>query len=173
MKQTLLIAIIFLSASPVRADFFYKLVGYQCDAKADAVVLTYTGALNEAGKKVMKQKGPQQWDPWSLIVKTKDGNSVLTMKSIHGECQLSDGIYAITISPAPGNANLQGMCGGSITAWVDVKRGAETVLPRQTLENGDCHVAEPVTTKIVIQPRGKRPVITKVPFDDFYKTGPR
>jgi hypothetical protein len=169
VKQTLVLAIILFSAAPARADFVYKLVGYECDAKAGAVILTYAGALNEAGKKMMKQKGPQQWDPWSLIVRTKDGNSVLSMKTVHGQCRLQDGIYDITIGPAPGNANLQGMCGGFITAWAEVKRGAETVWSRQTFENGDCHAAEPVTTRIVIEAGGKRPVVTKVPFDNFIK----
>lgn len=55
----------------------------------------------------------------------------------------------MTRSSRPGSGNLQGMCGGFITAWAEVKRGAEVVLPRQTFEHGDCHMAEPVTTKIV------------------------
>lgn len=171
MKQLLALAVILilLSAAPARADFVYKLVGYECDAKAGAIVLTYSGALNEAGKKMMKQKGPRQWDPWSLIVKTKDGNAVLSQKTVHGQCQLPDGIYDITIGPEPGNANLQGMCGGFITAWAEVKRGAEIILRRQTFEYGDCHAAEPVTTKIVIEAGGKKPVVTKVPFDEFVK----
>lgn len=54
MKQIIVLAVVFLSAAPARADFLYKLVGYQCDPEADEVVLTYTGALNEAGKKMMK-----------------------------------------------------------------------------------------------------------------------
>jgi hypothetical protein len=169
VKQSLVVAVILLSAAPARADFVYKLVGYQCDPKADAVVLTYTGALDGAGKKMMKQKGPQQWDPWSLIVRTKDGNSVLSQKTVHGQCHLSDGIYDITIGPEPGNTNLQGMCGGFVTAWAEVKRGTEPILRRQTFEFGDCHAAEPVTTKIVIEAGGKLPVVTKVPFEDFVK----
>jgi hypothetical protein len=61
------------------------------------------------------------------------------------------------------------MCGGFITARVEVKRGSETTLPRQTFEFGDCHAAEPVTTKVVIAAGGKAPVVTKVPPEDFVK----
>lgn len=163
------VAVILLSGPPARADFVHKVVGYQCDPKADALVITYASALNEAGRKMTGQKGPRQWDPWSLVVKTKDGNAVLARKTVHGECRLSDGVYDITIGPEPGNANLQGMCGGFITAWTEVKRGAETILRRQTFEFGDCHAAEPVTTKIVIAGGGKPPVVTKVAFEDFVK----
>jgi hypothetical protein len=169
VKRTLVLTIILFSAAPARADLLYKLVGYQCDEKADTVVLTYTGALNKAGKKLMRQKGSRQWDPWSLIVLTKDGNSVLSQKTVHGHCRLQDGIYNITIGPKPGNANLQGMCGGFITAWAEVRRDTEVIWPRQSFESGDCHAPEPVTTKIVIQSGAKRPVVTKVPFDDFIK----
>jgi hypothetical protein len=169
MKWLLAIAMIVLSASTAYADFFYKLVGYECDEKADAVILTYAGALNEAGKEMMKNKGPRQWDPWKLIVRDKKNrNYIGSQKTVGGQCKLSDGIYDITIGPLPGNANLQGKCGGFMSAWAEVKRGSDVVLPRHAFEFGDCHVAEPVTTKIVIE-AGKAPVIKKVPWDEFYR----
>ena len=169
MKSLLVIAAIVLSTTSAHADFFYKLVGYECDEKANAVILTYVGALNEAGKKMMKNKGPQQWDPWSLIDKMKDNNHIGSLKTVHGQCKLTDGVYEITIGALPGNSNLQGICGGFMSAWAEVRRGSEIVLPRHAFEFGDCHVAQPVTTKIIIEAGGKEPVIKKVPWDDFYK----
>ncbi len=170
MKSLIVLAAIILSTASAHADFFYKLVGYECDEKANAVILRYVGARDEAGKTMMKNKGPQQWDPWSLIVKDKKNSSyIASHKTIHGQCQLSDGIYEITIGPLPGNANLQGMCGGFMSAWAEVRRGSEIVLPRHAFEFGDCHVAQPVTTKIIIEGGGKEPVIKEVPWDDFYK----
>ncbi len=113
MRLLVPIVVILLSTTTAHADFFYKLVGYECDEKANAVILTYTGARNGAGKKMMKNKGPQQWDPWSLIVKDKKNrNYIGSHKTVNSQCKLSDGIYEITIGPLPGNANLQGMCGG-------------------------------------------------------------
>ena len=170
MKWVFAIAMIFLSTSTAYADFFYKLVGYECDEKTNAVILTYTGALNEAGKEMMKNKGPRQWDPWKLIVRDKKNrNFIGSQKTVGGQCKLSDGIYDITIGPLPGNANLQGKCGGFMSAWAEVKRGMDVVLPRHAFEFGDCHVAEPVSTKIIIEAGGKAPVINKVPWDEFYK----
>ena len=170
MKWVFAIAMIFLSTSTAYADFFYKLVGYECDENANAVILTYTGALNEAGKEMMKNKGPRQWDPWKLIIRDKKNRDWIgSHKTAGGQCKLSDGTYDITIGPLPGNANLQGMCGGFMSAWAEVRRGSEIVLPRHAFEFGDCHVAQPVTTKIIIEAGGKEPVIKKVPWDDFYR----
>ena len=168
MKGVLVIAAILVSTSTAYADFFYKLVGYECDRDANAVILSYVGAHNEAGKKMMKNKGPRQWDPWSFIEKKK-GSYIDSLKTVHGQCELTDGAYEITIGALPGNANLQGICGGFMSAWAEVRRGSETVLPRHAFEFGDCHSPQPVTTKIVIEAGGKEPVIQKVPWDDFYR----
>jgi hypothetical protein len=170
VKLLLVIATIVLSTSTAYADFFYKLVGYECDEKADAVILTYKGALNEAGKEMMKNKSPRQWDPWKLIIRDKKKRDWIgSHKTVGGQCKLSDGTYDIIIGPLPGNANLQGKCGGFMSAWAEVRRGSEIVLPRHMFEFGDCHVAEPVTTEIIIEAGGKEPVIQKVPWDEFYK----
>ncbi len=171
MKGLLLIAVVLLWITPACADSFYKLVGYECDEKADRVILTYSGALNEAGKRMMKNRGPRQWDPWKLIVKDRKNRDFIgSHETVKGQCKLSDGIYEITIGPLPGNANLQGMCGGFMSAWAEVRRGSDVVLPRHAFEFGDCHVIEPVTTKIVIEAGGKEPAIERVPWDEFYKT---
>jgi len=173
MKYLLVIAAIILSTTSAQADFFYKLVGYECDEKANAVILTYAGALNEAGKKMMKIKSPRQWDPWSLIVKDKKNrNYIGSLETVYGQCKLSDGIYEITIGALPGNGNLQGKCGGFMSAWAEVRRDSEIVLPRHAFEYVDCHVAQPITTKIIIEADGKEPVIKKVSWDDFYKKPP-
>lgn len=171
VSKTLLLAVVaVLSATSARADFFYKLVGYQCDEKADVLVLTYRGGLNEAGKTMMKNKGPREWDPWKLIIKgKKNRNLIASHKTVRGQCKLSDGLYDIAIGPLPGNANLQGMCGGFMSARAEVKRDSKIILPRHDFEFGDCHVTQPVTTKITIQAGSKEPVIEKIPWDDFYK----
>jgi hypothetical protein len=171
MKGILAVAVMILCiTSNAHGDFFYKLVGYECDEKADAVILTYSGALNEAGKKMLKNKGPRQWDPWSLIIRdTKNRDLIASHKNINNQCTLSDGVYDITIGPQPGNANLQGKCGGFMSAWAEVKHGQEIILPRHSFEFGDCHMAEPVTVKVVVETGGKKPVITKIPWDVFYK----
>jgi hypothetical protein len=166
MKSLLATAIV-LSALPAHADFLHKLVGYECDTKANAVILQYAAGFNEAGKRLMETKGPREWDPWSLI-KTKN-NHIQSMKTVGGTCGLTDGVYNITIGALPGNSNLQGMCGGTVSAWAEVKRGSVTVLKRHMFESPDCHTADnPVTVRIVIEP-GKEPAITQISRDEFYQ----
>ncbi|MCE5308897.1 MAG: hypothetical protein LLG20_14760 [Acidobacteriales bacterium] len=169
MKPLNVIAVVCLTCVSVRADFFYKLVGYKCNGKA--IVITYAGAPNEAGKKMMKSKNPRQWDPWKLITLTKDKNSIDSLKTVGGQCALEDGTYDVTFGALPGNANLQGMCGGFMSAWVEVKRGADAILPRHRFESPDCHSsrANSVTVRIVIEPGGKKPAIETVPGEDFYR----
>lgn len=170
MKTLIAVTLVVLSTTSAHADFFYKLVGYECDEKANAVVFTYVGAHNEAGENMIKNKGPLQWDPWSLVVTDRENEDLVgSLKTVNGQCTLSDGIYQITIGPLPGNGNLQGKCGGFISAWAEVRRGSETVLPRHAFEYGDCHVAQPVTAEIIVEAGGKEPVVRKVPWDDFYR----
>jgi hypothetical protein len=168
LGKIFMFGIIALWAGPAHADFFYKLVGYECNEKTNSVILIYNGALNETGLRMIKNKGPRQWDPWKLIVKSKDGNFVRSHKTIHAQCKLSDGTYGITIGPLPGNGSLQGMCGGFMTAWAEVRRGTEMILPRHSFEYGDCNTSQPVTTKIIIESGSKKPVIEKMSWDDFY-----
>lgn len=170
MKSLLVIGTLLLSVAPARADGFYKLVGYVCDAKANALILTYAGGLNEAGKKLMKNKGPRQWDPWSLIETTVDKSSIDSTKTVHGECRLEDGFYEIMLGPLPGNFNLQGMCGGFMSAWAEVRRGSVVVLPRHKFEFPDCHSSSnPITVRIRIEAGGGKPVIETVSWEAFYK----
>ncbi len=168
MKRVLIALPLLLLVSTARADDFYKRVGYDCDIQNDAVILTYAGASKEAGKKMMK-KSPKQWDPWSLVVKDKKNKDFIgSHKTVYGQCTLSDGVYRITIGPLPGNANLQGKCGGFMSAWAEVKRGDDEILPRHEFEFGDCHVTKPVTTKITIKAGGGAPGIDQVSWDAFY-----
>lgn len=167
MKALLATVAIVLSAAPAKADFLHKLAGYECDTKANALILHYVAGFNEAGKRMKQNKGPREWDPWSLI-NVKD-SLVQSTKTVGGQCVLSDGAYDIAIGPLPGNANLQGMCGGSISAWVEVKRGSDTVIKRHMFESPDCHSSvHPVTVRIVIEP-GREPAITQISRDEYYR----
>jgi hypothetical protein len=82
MRWLLAVAMMILSTSTAYADSFYKLVGYECDEKADAVILTYKGALNEAGKEMMKNKSPRQWDPWKLIIRDTKKRELILQRNV-------------------------------------------------------------------------------------------
>ncbi|MDD4357088.1 MAG: hypothetical protein PHN98_07530 [Smithellaceae bacterium] len=169
MKKVLIISIIIFSVSVANADSFYKLVGYECGEKANSIKISYLGAYNEAGKEMIKNKGPRQWDPWELIESMKDDDHIGSLKTVKRKCKLKDGIYTITIGPVPGNFNIQGRCGAFMSAWAEVRKGSKVILPQYVFE-ADCHNTEiPVTTEIVIKAGCKKHHFTKVAWDEFYK----
>jgi hypothetical protein len=140
-------------------------VGYSCDTANDQLIVYYKGAYNEAGEEMLKQKGENEWDPWSLIETDEDGEIIRSIKTIERTCALAHGSYQIRLGPSPGNSKVTGMCGAHMGAWVEVLRSSEVIVPKQGL-GPDCDLKAPVTTKITISPK---PVITTVPADDFYR----
>jgi hypothetical protein len=167
MKRMLVLIVFVISAVPVYADWLHKLVGYDCDEIRDAIILTYRGAYNEAGEAMMANKGPHEWDPWSLVAKMKDDDHIDSLKTAEGECRLSDGVYKITIGPTPGNFNIQGICGGWMTAWAEVRRGSELILPHYDFEDDCLSMKASVTTEVVIKAGNKRPIIKTVSGNEF------
>jgi hypothetical protein len=169
MKKVLIISIIMFSISVANADSFYKLVGYECRKKANSITISYLGAYNEAGEEMMKNKGPQQWDPGELIESMKDEDHIGSLKTIKRKCKLKDGTYTITIGPVPGNSNIQGQCGAWMTAWAEVKHGSKVILPRYNFEAWCDDTETPVTTAITIKAGKNKPIIKTIPWNEFYK----
>ena len=166
MFRSILVILLLMVATPAHADWFHILVGYKCDTENNAVVLTYRGAYNEDGERMIKNKGPQEWDPWSLT-KT-DGRGIFSRrKTVGGECQLKDGSYKIEIGPQPMNTNINGRCGAAMTAWAEVWQGLKVILARQNFEVY-CLGDHPVTTEILIRSGGREIVMKKVPSAEFY-----
>lgn len=169
MRTILIIIAILFSATAAYADWFYKLVGYSCDTKANTITITYQGAYNEAGEAMIKTKGPQQWDPGELIESMKDVDHIGSLKTIKRKCKLRDGVYTITIGPVPGNTNIQGECGSWTTAWAEVRRGSKVILPHRNFEAWCDDSQTPVITKIIIKAGNDKPIIKTIPWNDFYK----
>ncbi|MBN1473376.1 MAG: hypothetical protein JW914_02060 [Syntrophaceae bacterium] len=169
MKKVLVIFFIMFSISVANADTFYKLVGYKCNKISNSITISYLGAYNEAGEEMMKNKGPQQWDPWELIATMKDEDHIGSLKTIKRNCILNDGTYTITIGPSPGSLNIQGACGGWIRAWAEVKRDSKVILPQYYFEAWCSDTQTPVTTAITIKAGKNKPIIKTIPWDEFYK----
>lgn len=153
---------------PAHADAFFKLVGYQCDAKEDRLTLTYDAAANGAGQRMLESKADRQWDPW-LLIDMADESLIRSMRTVQGSCALSDGVYDIELGPVPGNMNTVGRCGAWISAWAEVRQGTHVVYPRTDFESGvDCFYANGViTTRVEIAPRRSRHRITQHPAEEL------
>jgi hypothetical protein len=168
LMKKLLALVLCMSSGLAHADWFYKLAGYTCDAKNNQLLLTYDGAYNEEGEAMLAHKTKTQWDPWSLVTTTDDGDHIKSRKTAHGSCKLSDGIYQVEIRPVPGNSNIQGRCGAWATAGARVMKGNKAIYSISSFESDCLDTDTPVTTRVVIQ-AGKPAEVRTVKGNDFYK----
>jgi len=160
---------VLLFARSASADVFYKLVGYQCDRENDRIVISYRGAYNEDGEAMVQSKGPDEWQPESLIKSMRDRDHIGELETIHRTCKLKDGVYTVSLGTSPGNFNIQGRCGAHFSAWVEIMRDQQKVVPHLELE-ADCHdVTAPVITQVVVEAGGKEPSRVETPYDEFYR----
>ena len=66
------------------ADTVDQLLSYTCDQKADQIVLDMQSASDEAGAALIKNQGPNAWDPWSLLATGGRGGELVTgVYSVH------------------------------------------------------------------------------------------
>lgn len=156
------------------ADSFYTLVGYECEN--DRLTLTYDGAYNEDGKKMVANKRDTQWDPKKLVTieETEEYARIVDTTSVKAECVLSDGVYQIELFPYPGNSNIQGLCG----AWMGAK--AKVIKDNKTLYENifseDCHhrnyfypEIEGITiSRVIFTPKQVKPQIVSSSVEDFH-----
>lgn len=162
-SQARLIAVscLYFIAGSLQAAPEYVLAGYECDKANDQLILTYDPAADESD---VSTKKATQWEPWTLVV-AKDEDHIGSLKTVRRKCRLSDGTYEISITPSPGNFNVQGRCGAWITAGAKVTKGTKLIYRIDRFEN-DCHdYKNPITTKVVIKPRNHPPQVQTISAD--------
>jgi hypothetical protein len=168
MSRFLLALSLLALATPASADWFYRFVGYTCDAKRDRLVIHYEGVSNEEGELRRSAARPNVWEPDSLIASMKDDDHIGDLTVIEKPCKTQHASYLLRLGPTPGDYNIQGSCGAVVTAWVEVRRNGRLLLPRYELE-GDCHDMDaPVTTRIDFAGNA-RPRFTKMKPSEFIK----
>jgi hypothetical protein len=162
--RIVLILLLLFATSAVRADSFYKLVGYTCDPRANRLVVTYDAAANSAGYAMMSGKSITQWDPWNLLT-MKDEVHIKSVRTIVRKCRLSDGIYTVSLGPVPGNWNLEGRCGAWMSAWAEVRRGTRVIYAHADFEQGvGCFYTDGnIITRVEVQPKQHEPRTTSRP----------
>jgi hypothetical protein len=167
MKRLLTLGLLLAGTQGATADQFHKLVKYECLPKAGRLVVSLKGAYNEEGKRLLQMKGPDEWNPWSLVDIKDDKNEtrIIGRRSVSRTCSLADGEYHVQIFPSPGNENILGTCGVEMSVGVVIKKAERTVV--EAAFEGDCHAHDPVVVEVAV--RGGTSKIKRIPKDAFYK----
>ena len=151
------------------ADYFHALVGIKCNAQTDRLVVYYIGAYNEEGEALIARKNENEWTPGELIASMEDDDHIGELKTIVRTCELSHGKYEILIGPSPGNMNIQGQCGAQLSAWVEITRYGNVLVPRRGFEPW-CHDLDgEVLTRVTIHSISKTPRFTTIKYNEFFR----
>ncbi|WP_457437655.1 hypothetical protein [Pseudomonas sp. TE3786] len=151
-----------------QADWFYTLMGYECDSANDQLIVYYKGAYNEEGSAMTTAKTKNEWEPDDFIQSMKDESHIGTLKTVKRVCHLRSGDLSAEFGAIPGNSDIEGMCGGVIVGWVEVKRGKAIVLKKLALEDPCQSGSSEVTTRIVFKGKAE-PAFTKISAHKFYR----
>jgi hypothetical protein len=133
-------------------DSIYTVVGFQCDAANDILLLTYDGAYGLTGENLVRDKKPDQWDLWSLYY---------AHQTIRKQCRLSDGEYELSIS-----VYNTGSCPDCYGIWAKVTHGSKVVL-NEGLHGFEGPPTQTVIAQAVIKSHDVQPELTKLTWDDF------
>lgn len=156
---------LFFSAN-AESDEFYELIRYECNQQNNTVSVEYVGAYNEDGKTLFANKTENDWNPWDLIVVSKNSH-VEKIKTIRKTCKLTDGMYKISIRPSPCNSNLLGMDGGMMMAGATISK-QNNVLISGSFGACQIHDEEMLTTKISIRSGNKSPIVEHMPAKEYF-----
>jgi hypothetical protein len=133
-------------------------VWFDCDPVANRLVISYDNAW-ALGEKLQ---------PGTLLV-MRDDDHIARVKTLHRQCLLSDGAYEIRIWAAPGNFNVQGECGGEVSAGMEIRHRGKRLSYVKSFEPF-CHALnEAVLTRVEIRPGSRRPIEHRVPLSEFYR----
>lgn len=163
LLRCLLMVLSVLVAAPAAAESTAVIV--ECATKDDFVAVHYVAADGAQDRALSQLPGAERIDPWTLV-EVKD-DQIVDQHSATKECTLSDGTYTITIGATPGNYNVQGGCGGHMSASANIYKDKHIIAGTE-FEAGNCWDTEtPVRTRVLWRVGAKEAEITETPYDDF------
>jgi hypothetical protein len=167
MRRALLVLVSGLLPLVAHADSFTHLVGYQCDARRNELVVTYRGAWNEAGEAMLAAKTATEWDPLNLATAIDDDHYGPS-RVVEARCILRKAVYRVRLGASPQNTRMDVRCGLEIGAWVEVATGRDRTPFRHEFARS-CDSDDLVVTRLVFRPGVHEPVTTSVEHDEFFK----
>ncbi|MHB1238485.1 MAG: hypothetical protein ACYCY7_13085 [Gallionella sp.] len=152
MTKMLFLLLLTMSAT-ASADTVFEVVGFQCNQAKDNIIITHDGAYNEKGQSLVDNMKSNQWDLWTLFE---------NHKTVHKQCDLSDGKYTVTIS-----IYSKGSCHACPGFWVKASKDAKIVFDKGLDGYTPNDGASNVITKAVIKSRDEKPELTTTTWRGF------
>jgi hypothetical protein len=106
------------------------------------------------------------FDPWKFITTDPDGDHIKSTSTFRRTCRLQDETYKIEVTPLPGNYNIQGRCGATMGASVNVYKQKTKVAGASFGAN--CYADSPETVSLTVRKGVDQPLIKQLPNDENY-----
>ncbi|MBI3222984.1 MAG: hypothetical protein HYZ46_07995 [Nitrosomonadales bacterium] len=171
MPRLLFATVLLMLFLPAHAEQYYQFIAYSCDTENNALTISYSAVSYEGEYKPVAANN--QWELSSLLETKKDhrGHSMVSkINKIERRCELRNSSYTITMAPAPGNLDLDGRCGGHMSARVEVLLGGIVLLPEYEFDPNGCKYSDkPITTNIIFEAGSTTPQFKTVLPDEFFQ----
>jgi hypothetical protein len=133
------------------------------------LIVKYEGAYDENGEKLLRNKGPNAWDPWDLLRTDLKNERIIGVKTVRKQCTLADGPYDVAITGVYENPIPSQRCGSHVTVEVIIQKG-ERKIYAGTFEDGCAYTFKSdVVTEVLVTPKSLNPQVKKVHGNEFYK----
>ena len=145
----LLLALPTANAGAEAYETFYPLIQYSCDQQADTVTVINSLLKGDKGKTFRYSHENGAYSPWDMVeIDRTSGRPKIVKKSkVVNTCELSSGIYTVTLEPKPFGKTLDGRCGASISASITITYDDIDILEKTPFENY-CHGNSPIITRV-------------------------
>ena len=157
------------TAQAVADDSFNPKLTYNCDRENDRVVVTNSLLKGGDAASFRYSDADGTYNPWDLV--TIDSASsrprIIERSRLVKQCELSSGVYTITLEPHTFGSYLDGRCGAMISSAITVSLDGIDILEKTSFE-AYCHGNSPVIVKVTTHGASAEVEIKRMPKHRFY-----
>lgn len=172
-RQALPMAMLLAMLSPqlhaVDQETLYPLIEYSCDQQADIAVVTNSLLKGEQGRNYQYSEELGRYNPWDLVEIDNSGGKarIESERRIEKQCELSSGVYTITLEPRTFGKQLDGRCGASISSSITISFDGIDILEKTAFEDY-CHGNSPIIVRVTTFGKTSEVKIKRIPKYKFY-----
>lgn len=151
------------------ADTIYPLVTYKCNTEDDIITLTNSLLSSEEGPGFNYSDEDGTYSPWNLVEIDRNTRHtrIVRTKKVVKQCELSSGVYTITLEPHIFSHSMSGPCGASISSSFTVTFDDFDIQGRTPFESY-CRGNAPIITRVTVFGKTSEVKIKQIPRFKFY-----